>query len=131
MPTIHSKVFDKYTMDVYRYFDTERDANGDYKHCTQVYSGVPCNRHFTNNYDNEAGVGNYKKNNIRTSDKVTFDNNYDIEPEDYIYFADLNSWYRVMGESKRRDLLGRSKVYLNLAPTPGTFVAAPPPGGTP
>lgn len=119
MPTIHSRVFDKHTMDVYRYIDTERDANGDYKHCTQVYSDVPCNRHFTNNYDNETGVGNYKKNNIRTSDKVTFDTNYDVEPEDYIYFPDIDSWYRVMGEAKKRDLLGRAKVYLNLAPAPG------------
>lgn len=119
MPTIHSRVFDKHTMDVYRYFDTDRDANGDYKNCTQVYSAIPCNRHFTNNYDNEMGVGNYKKNNIRTSDKVTFDTIYDVEPEDYIYFADIDSWYRVMGEAKKRDLLGRAKVYLNLAPAPG------------
>jgi len=131
MPTIHSRVFDKHSMDVYRYSLSDRDANGDYTGCQQVYSGVPCNRHFTNNYDNETGVGNYKKNNIRTSDKVTFDTNYDVEPEDYIYFPDIDSWYRVMGESKKRDLLGRAKIYLNLAPPPGTIIVAPPPGGIP
>jgi hypothetical protein len=122
MPTIHSIIYDKHTMEVYRYFDSDRDANGDFKHCQQVYASVPCNRHFTNNYDNETGVGFYKKNNIRTSDKVTFDATYDIEPEDYVYFADIESWYRVMGESKKRDLLGRAKIYLNLSPGPGSVI---------
>lgn len=116
MPTIHSRIFDRHVADVYRFFNIDRDNNGDYKGCRLIISGMPCNRHSTDNFDDSSPVGYYKRQGIMVSDRLTFDNTYDLRPEDYIYFSDDETWYRAAGDHKKRYILGRSKVYLTLSP---------------
>ena len=122
MSTVFSQVFDKDVMTAYEYLQSDR-VNGDYLGVRVVSSVVsqPCSLRATDNFDDASAVGYYKRQGVQVSDKLIFDEEFNLQPEWFLKVVTKKGntkTFRIAGAEKARELLGRGKVYLTPTSLP-------------
>jgi hypothetical protein len=114
------------SMSIYRQDARDRNSRGESTGLRLVASGVACKKHDTDNYDAATPVGQIKRNNIDTSDKVECALTVDLRAEDTVYITTSDGrtdYFKIAGATKGRTILGYQKGYITIEPIAPTIIS--------